>query len=689
MFFRNGCNCCTFKSIIPGAGGGILFQQNVGVHLLIIYRAVILILSNRFYKEGKEMAYIDSTSWNWRKRLFVVGGRAWGVWLSSLVLAGCLYAQEELTDLIHDIKNGPATYYSAEAYSFLTRNGEAVSSQVSRDVALRTFQALIKIATMGPAARDAASTLVELFPRAVHVTEVRNVRYSGEGTFDDWVQTYVASEKTKFLLSSPFLDYNAMRQCEQFIVSTFALATVSGEKVVGTTRSPLTITVTHTANLGACALAHITGEVLDADHQHWMQWWEQNRSTFTAASSGLSPREASGMLRGGQSFRTIIVGGKYKMNLSTGDEFIGYVESKDDTSLVIEAQDGRPYTFSKNLLVRYDLLEQPSPRKSSVRKDHVADTLPLTFDDLVQRQSVSALLEVRLNSGSVFRGTLLGIDSLMLRLDVGGSTIPISREVVLNIKMIPKRDRAEPARKPAQLLQTDEDTVYVQNTETDDWGKPKPNFVLTGKIEKEGADNLILAAGDGTSKTIPWLRVLRIVKNSSGNYEEQIKKYAKRLFCPEDMFLVDMPPGKQGRPFFKVCIDRYEFPNKAGAVPKGNVTYDAAQKLCAQQGKRLCRAFEWQWGCSGIEGYTYPYGWNIQGKTCNSGDNALLVPSGERRTCVSKFGGYDMVGNIFEWVTGPDKQPALVGGPYAKCQTRTDEIGGGAKPQTGFRCCKD
>lgn len=636
------------------------------------------------------MACIDSTPWNWRKRLFGIGCRVWGVWLSSsLVFVGSLSAQEELSNLIHDLKNGPSTYYSAEAYSFLTRNGESISAQVSRDVALRSFHAAIKVATMGPAAKDAAAVLIELFPRAVHVTEVRNVRYSGEGTFDDWVQTYVTSEKTKFLLSSPFLDYNAMQQCEQFITSTFTLATADGEKVVGTTHNPLTITVTHTAYLGACALAHITGEVLDTDRDHWLQWWEQNRSTFTAASSGLSPREASGMLRGGQSFRTIVVGGKYKMNLSTGDELVGYVESKDDTSLVIEAQDGRPYSFNKNLLVRYDLLEQPSPRKSSVRKEQIADTLSLTFDDLVQRQRVAALLEVRLNSGSVFRGTLQRIDSEMVHLDVGGSIIPISREVVLGIRMIPKQDRVEPAPKPAQPLQTDEDTVYVQNTETDDWGKPKPNFILTGKIQKEGAENLVLAAGDGTSKTIPWSRVLRMVKNSSGNYEGLIKKYARQLFCPEDMFLVDMPPGKQGRPFFKVCIDRYEFPNKAGTVPKGNVTYDAAQKLCAQQGKRLCRAFEWQWGCSGIEGYTYPYGWNMQEKTCNRDDNSPLDPSGARRNCVSKFGGYDMVGNIFEWVTGPDKQPALVGGPYAKCQTRTDEIGGGAKPQTGFRCCKD
>ena len=47
-----------------------------------------------------------------------------------------------------------------------------------------------------------------------------------------------------------------------------------------------------------------------------------------------------------------------------------------------------------------------------------------------------------------------------------------------------------------------------------------------------------------------------------------------------------------------------------------------------------------------------------------------------------------MVGNVFEWVVGPKKQPAMMGGPYSKCQTITEGVGGSAKPQSGLRCCK-
>ena len=177
-----------------------------------------------------------------------------------------------------------------------------------------------------------------------------------------------------------------------------------------------------------------------------------------------------------------------------------------------------------------------------------------------------------------------------------------------------------------------------------------------------------------------------IIKHSSSSFDEPIKRYAKPLFCPDDMFLVDLPPGKQGRPYFKVCVDRYEFPNYKESLPQGNVSYEQAGKLCEQKGKRLCTSQEWQWACSGLEGYTYPYGWNRDENKCNM--ETTPVTSGKFYNCVSKFGGYDMVGNIFEWVSGSKDEPALMGGPYSKCQTVSPGVGGSAKPQTGFRCCK-
>jgi len=40
----------------------------------------------------------------------------------------------------------------------------------------------------------------------------------------------------------------------------------------------------------------------------------------------------------------------------------------------------------------------------------------------------------------------------------------------------------------------------------------------------------------------------------------------------------------------KFCIDKYEYPNEKGIYPLVNVNWNTAQKLCEQQGKRLCNS---------------------------------------------------------------------------------------------------
>jgi hypothetical protein len=300
------------------------------------------------------------------------------------------------------------------------------------------------------------------------------------------------------------------------------------------------------------------------------------------------------------------------------------------------------------------------------------------------------MLEVRLTSGTVFRGKLDFIDTESMKLSVENSSIPIDRNVVVNIRVIPLQSAPtpEPPRKQTSGVATKRDTVVVKNPQTDDWGRPKPDFVYTGTISSDDNGEIVIATDGDGEKKILRNQVVRVVRNSLDSYEAVIKRYAAPLFCPEDMFLVDLPPGKQGRPFFKVCVDRYEFPNVNGSVPRANVSYDQAKSLCEQKGKRLCSADEWQWACSGLEGYTYPYGWNPEDQKCNTDGNRAPEASGARYNCVSKFGGFDMVGNVFEWVTGPKRQPAIMGGPLSKCQTITEGFGGSAKPQTGLRCCK-
>jgi hypothetical protein len=314
------------------------------------------------------------------------------------------------------------------------------------------------------------------------------------------------------------------------------------------------------------------------------------------------------------SLKDIVVGGTYHMILTTGDELEGVVESKNDSSLILDSK-GSPYTFICNLIVEYKLIAPP----------------PVS------------------------------------------SVVPSATESTA----------IEPKNQVPELV----DTIIIKNPETDDYGKPKDPLILVGKIIDETNKSVSFTGKDKVSGNYSFGQIIQIFRHSRENAEtESIRRYAQPLICPPGMMLIDIPPGKTGRPFFKACIDKYEYPNKEGIIPRVNVSYAEAQSLCQQQDKRLCLSEEWQWACGGLEGYSYSYGWTFDKTACNT-DGRVPEASGNRNRCIGKFGVMDMVGNIFEWVKGSEG-PAAMGGPLSKCQTVSPGSNGDAKPQTGFRCCK-
>jgi len=171
------------------------------------------------------------------------------------------------------------------------------------------------------------------------------------------------------------------------------------------------------------------------------------------------------------------------------------------------------------------------------------------------------------------------------------------------------------------------------------------------------------------------------------------------------------------------CIDRYEYPNRAGVKPTVAVTWDEAREVCATEGKRLCTADEWTQACEGEEHSPYPYGFVRNGEACNHDkpyiipdDNAYQnpatrarevervnqsEPSGSRPGCVSTYGVFDMTGNVDEWVLnesgsemGPEYQSGLKGGYWGPVRNRcrpatTDHNHWHHGYQIGFRCCAD
>lgn len=109
------------------------------------------------------------------------------------------------------------------------------------------------------------------------------------------------------------------------------------------------------------------------------------------------------------------------------------------------------------------------------------------------------------------------------------------------------------------------------------------------------------------------------------------------------------------------CMDQYEYPNIKGELPKHSVSWEEADSLCTQAGKRLCSSAEWERACKGTENRLYSYGNLYNMQTCNTpidgaGPQGKQVPytkSGEKENCHTPEGVYDLDGSLSEWVADP------------------------------------
>jgi formylglycine-generating enzyme required for sulfatase activity len=84
-----------------------------------------------------------------------------------------------------------------------------------------------------------------------------------------------------------------------------------------------------------------------------------------------------------------------------------------------------------------------------------------------------------------------------------------------------------------------------------------------------------------------------------------------------------------------------------GVHPTACVTWFQAQQACANSRKRLPSNGEWQMAVAGTpEGAASDDG----ATQCNTGTAGYAVDTGSRSACVSGWGAFDMVGNVYEWV---------------------------------------
>lgn len=118
------------------------------------------------------------------------------------------------------------------------------------------------------------------------------------------------------------------------------------------------------------------------------------------------------------------------------------------------------------------------------------------------------------------------------------------------------------------------------------------------------------------------------------------------------------------------CIDIFEFPNQACALPMVWTQPPLAKKVCELQGKRLCSDIEWNIACradpDGGEDWKYAYGNKLDIEICHTNlrhrqpcvvQDAQTTwktcttdtePSGAFPKCRSRFGVFDQHGNVAE-----------------------------------------
>lgn len=161
----------------------------------------------------------------------------------------------------------------------------------------------------------------------------------------------------------------------------------------------------------------------------------------------------------------------------------------------------------------------------------------------------------------------------------------------------------------------------------------------------------------------------------------------------------------QNKPVFvrDYCIDAYEYPNDSGKVPRANVSWFEAKKLCQSEGKRLCTEAEWEKACKGPKESKFPYGNTWDAGACNTqdtdGEERPVVASGSWSRCKSGYGVYDLSGNVKEWTVDSFSQVladrTVKGGSATRpdwatrCAHRENFIGTIRNTDLGFRCCRD
>lgn len=165
---------------------------------------------------------------------------------------------------------------------------------------------------------------------------------------------------------------------------------------------------------------------------------------------------------------------------------------------------------------------------------------------------------------------------------------------------------------------------------------------------------------------------------------------------PAGAFTLGSTPGDPGRdpsveadlprvqlPAF--TIDALPYPNDPSAPPATGLTREAAERACAERGRRLCSELEWERACKGPGNAMFPGG-NVWG--------GALCAQGDLGRCASAEGALAMGTRLAEWTRDDIDTRAIIRGagatapgPSHRCAARRTALAAQAGLELAFRCC--
>ncbi len=360
-------------------------------------------------------------------------------------------SNSRISELIDQIRKGPSLYRTDEAVlasGTINPSGSvhAASGPESKAAIKQSIRAAVLLGDMGNDAKEAVATLIEMFPVAEHVAVINNAQYGpGMGSFEDWVQTYVVSQKNKFILEAPFIEYNTLTRCEKWVEAS-ASTTVKQQRKVGTriVEAQVDIYVTLRINAAACALSRITGYDVGNTRESWRDWYDRNGAlngyvSSTPAPAASEPLKSQTQVESAFPVVDYTTGLRYQITLTTGDVVVGIVDAVDDNSVTIKIDDGGRYNYQKSFIRNRTLLSVVSPATTVSRQDASARAQSQTSDGSIPYEKLLDMsysgktMEVTIKNGSKFIGTLGVVDVSILRINVEGTEMPISRSVISRI----------------------------------------------------------------------------------------------------------------------------------------------------------------------------------------------------------------------------------------------------------------